>query len=640
MSSISARLIFNYLKIIILIGIFSRPEFDGLLFASDLVDGVHTSFSVEDVQEAISRSDILKRIAFEAKAKGVRVSLTDSTAERLFRYVGQSIAEGKNSESYRSGKFDFSLESIFFFDDTISFQVDGNSKHAMEMADFIQKQFALEPYRIEIRTQAQRKRIAQSTVVKNPIHDFSLSLGTADQVDQDSFLKYSQRIAHFDYDRTAVLQDKAVARRTVLELIEYLESVFWDHQTLDESSLENIRNLILKMPIDLIKPSSSEHSELRSDEHDYYNQLSRALDLMLERSYDRSEASVVLGKLNFNHFIESLFPVKSGLQSLHFLMREILLPEPVGLGSGATAKDLGISLINHQVRDNPIWPLNFQAMTRRPDGIVNAYISSPKFGVGHYGRGLYTSEGRNLYYGRGVPTIYLKLNPDAREGSDFSRAYDENGKYTGYITVKNRRVVSILNTDEPLTDYSKFSFTDLFRFSLLTDNTFNISDPNPALPNPILTPATAENRRRAYFVAQEKSKNLSFEEKKRFTDILNQIAERVRKNDSTYDFYKCVSYLNLESNYVGDLTSFFQNQRSRVDRIWPYLEWFERKYAYDRNPETVKKLAAFSSAFPAFKSSVRKYSTEVIAHEFEESAKGAADGSAEKCAEEALKKSL
>lgn len=102
-----------------------------------------------------------------------------------------------------------------------------------------------------------------------------------------------------------------------------------------------------------------------------------------------------------------------------WLNREPLRSQPLGQGTGLTAKELGISIVAHETKDF----LAFESITRSYSGEPNVFISRSG-AVGEsamHGDGFYTTMGRKSTRGTGM-TIRFKVDPEAREGSDFTRS--------------------------------------------------------------------------------------------------------------------------------------------------------------------------------------------------------------------------
>ena len=103
--------------------------------------------------------------------------------------------------------------------------------------------------------------------------------------------------------------------------------------------------------------------------------------------------------------------------SLAFWMnKEPLRSQPLGVGRGKTAKDLGIDVVAHETNSF----LAYESITRAHTGDANVLISRVKTPgeAAVSGDGFYTAIGTKGARNTGL-TIRFHVNPDAREGEDF-----------------------------------------------------------------------------------------------------------------------------------------------------------------------------------------------------------------------------
>jgi hypothetical protein len=125
-----------------------------------------------------------------------------------------------------------------------------------------------------------------------------------------------------------------------------------------------------------------------------------------------------------------------------WLSREPLRSRPVGEGKGRRAKDLNIDIISHETVDFKY----FEAITASPRGIVNAFLSRPgRVGeTANFGEGFYNQIGKYGARGTGL-TVRTKLNPEAREGTDFFIAAGD------YVRLMNPQAGTILQESHSMT---------------------------------------------------------------------------------------------------------------------------------------------------------------------------------------------
>ena len=117
-----------------------------------------------------------------------------------------------------------------------------------------------------------------------------------------------------------------------------------------------------------------------------------------------------------------------------WMSKEPLRSFEVGLGSGKTAKELGIEEIYHRTPDFFVWTV----ITRSKKGTANVFQSRDHIEgeSAVYGQGLYTGISKKLnFYGKYIITI--ELNPMAREGSDFT--FRE-----GEVVIQNKNALKVI----------------------------------------------------------------------------------------------------------------------------------------------------------------------------------------------------
>lgn len=117
-----------------------------------------------------------------------------------------------------------------------------------------------------------------------------------------------------------------------------------------------------------------------------------------------------------------------------WLNREPLRSQPLGQGTGSTAKELGIQVVAHETKDFSA----FESITRSYSGEPNVFISrnGAVSESAMYGNGFYTTIGRKSSRGTGM-TIRFKVAPEAREGSDFIRSGE-------MVIFKNKKALKII----------------------------------------------------------------------------------------------------------------------------------------------------------------------------------------------------
>lgn len=143
-----------------------------------------------------------------------------------------------------------------------------------------------------------------------------------------------------------------------------------------------------------------------------------------------------------------------------WLEKEPLRSKLVGQGNGNTAQSLGITVVAHETSND----LAYESITRSHMGTPNVFISRSGSILENakYGDGFYTSIGRKGSALTGI-TIRFKVDPKAREGSDFIYlpGYKRNheGVQEGeYIIWINKNALKIIPESLNFTPLEYFKF--------------------------------------------------------------------------------------------------------------------------------------------------------------------------------------
>ena len=118
-----------------------------------------------------------------------------------------------------------------------------------------------------------------------------------------------------------------------------------------------------------------------------------------------------------------------------WMNKEPLRSKPVGQGGGKTASELGLDIVAHETNSF----LAYESITRAHTGDPNVLIS--RSGISGeqaaHGDGFYTMVGRTGARGTGL-TIRFQVNPNAREGTDFTRQVE---RYPVFLNKNALRVI-------------------------------------------------------------------------------------------------------------------------------------------------------------------------------------------------------
>jgi hypothetical protein len=117
-----------------------------------------------------------------------------------------------------------------------------------------------------------------------------------------------------------------------------------------------------------------------------------------------------------------------------WLNRKPLISFPVGSGNGVTAEELELTIVAHETNNF----LAFESITRAHSGEPNVFVSreSTTGEAAAFGEGFYTRIGKEGARGTGL-TVRFKVNPSAREGTDFILKDD-------YVIFKNKKALTVI----------------------------------------------------------------------------------------------------------------------------------------------------------------------------------------------------
>jgi hypothetical protein len=158
---------------------------------------------------------------------------------------------------------------------------------------------------------------------------------------------------------------------------------------------------------------------------------------LIQNAVNIEYARNTLDQLGLRGKLQSITGDIDKSESLAWWMnKEPLRTQPVGEGTGKTAKELGLDIVAHETNNF----LAYESITRAHTGDPNVLISRNGAAgeVAVHGDGFYTKTGKEGARGTGL-TIRFHLDPDAREGRDFEYLPNQD-----YVVIKNKAALKVI----------------------------------------------------------------------------------------------------------------------------------------------------------------------------------------------------
>lgn len=405
-----------------------------------------------EIAARVSKVDEFDFIRKKAQEMGVRVYLFGGTAAGFAHYVKWDLQRERGDVRFQPDRFDYDYTNIYRSNQDLDIVVDGTSKQADEMERAIRERFDYvrggRGSKWEVRL-LRSERNGKIPLLKNPDflnqHTDSNSTGMveltatepADAVRdlRDWNSRTSQflvdvaegKIHYYDSDKHSTTSYfKAGENPPIFSVIRYLTKVFQYELEMRPEDVQIIKARI---------------GAFRADDLKSY----RAATI-----FDRLGAKLLQNPVNMEYAFETVEAL--GLKKIlkkhaqkstetgslaWWIEKSPLGSKPVGQGRGKTARALGIDVVAHETNSYQAW----ESITLAPTGEPNVLESRSSHGhVGElaaFGDGFYTRKGRVGARGTGL-TIRFRLNPEAREGSDFKVAADD------YVIMLNKSAFTVV----------------------------------------------------------------------------------------------------------------------------------------------------------------------------------------------------
>jgi formylglycine-generating enzyme required for sulfatase activity len=411
----------------------------------------------------------------EAQRRGLRVWLFGGTAAGYAHYVKWDVLRELGDTRFQPNRFDYDYTNIYRSTQDLDIVVDGSSRQAQEFEQALKTQF---PYFLGSKAAGWEVRsIKESSGDKGGLlgdfgfmnqHTDSNSTGMVELTDPPRGESVVRDIRDWDRANGAkFLKDVRESRLTfyyspkhfktpraksgknppIFSVIRALTKAFQYDLKIRDEDLAIIRKEIndFDSKRDLANPDAARWIEKNGKK-------------LFQHAVDIEYAWNTLEKLGLRKKLIAIQKDPKTEDTLSWWMsKKPLQSNPVGKGSGKTAKSLGISIVAHETKDFQA----YESMTRSHTGAPNVF-ESRRGAAGEaaaYGEGFYTAVGKAGAKGTGI-TIRFEVDPDAREGTDFFRGAHGRGKAGDgdYIVWKNRNAIRVIPETLDMSPVGYFEF--------------------------------------------------------------------------------------------------------------------------------------------------------------------------------------
>ncbi len=403
---------------------------------------------VQQIDSQIGRVAEFKFIREFAEANGFRAYLFGGTAAGFSHYVKWNFLQKNGDSRFQADRFDFDFSSIYRSTQDADLVVDGTAADAKKLEEALQEKFAhvqgsKSSWEVRLLRKASGEKVA---LLENPDfleqHTDSHSVGLIELTtppigesrvrdlkdlnsSQPQFLKdvaegklhYYFSMNHGDTSRA-----KNKLNPPILSVVRYFIKAVQYELEMRPSDLDVIIKIIEQFdPKDL--PSTYVENWL----------IKNSRNLILY-AVDIEYAWNLIEKVGLREKLLKLDHAKIENSLAWWLSREPLRSFKVGEGEGRTANELKIDVVAHETKDF----MAYESITRSHQGIANVLVSREGFNgeSALYGNGFYVQKGVKGARGSNI-TIRFRMNPNAREGSDFILSND-------YLIIRNRNAIEVI----------------------------------------------------------------------------------------------------------------------------------------------------------------------------------------------------
>jgi len=407
----------------------------------------------QHVTKAITQVPEFEYIAEEAKKMGLRVWLFGGTASSFLHYAKWDLARQKGLMPLQADRFDYDFTNIFRSTQDLDIVIDATPEKAREFQNKIAQRYphflGSKAAKWEVRTLKHRMGSPGQPGFKEALlndADFNNQNTDSNSVGMVELTKNKEPairdLRHWDGGESKFFDD-ALNNRI---------SFFRSDKHFTTSRAKGGENPEVLSVIRLLVKAFQYELEFSKED---FAKMKEVVDEFDPRKVNNSNAvrriqdtakKLVQHAVNIEYALNTLDQlglrqklIQMGNKSEHdnqawWLNKEPLRSRPVGEGKGKTAEDLNIKVVAHETNNF----LAYESITRAHSGEPNVLISRQN-AVGEaaaYGDGFYSRLGKEGARGTGL-TIRFKVDPNAREGTDFTVHGD-------YVVFKNRKALKVI----------------------------------------------------------------------------------------------------------------------------------------------------------------------------------------------------
>jgi hypothetical protein len=429
-----------------------------------------TAPTIQELEQGIAarlqRVEEFKFIEEEAKKLGVKAYLFGGTAAGYAHYVKWDMQRERGDRRFQKDRFDYDYTNIYRSTQDLDIVIDGNPDQAQKLQHALEQKY---PHLQGSKTAWEVRLLSQDmgdkqAILNNPDfmnqHTDSNSTGMIEitspkigehvvrdvrdwQAKEPYFLKdVHDGMLHYYFSPLHETTKFAKEGRNppILSAIRFLTKAFQYELTIRPEDLAHIKKII------------QEFDPKQTAQNAYVaNWIEKNGKKLVQNAVNIEYAWNTLEQLGLRDKLKSIHGNIEQVESLAWWMnKEPLRTQPIGQGSGKTAKELGVDVVAHETNSF----LAYESITRAHTGEPNVLISRAQASgeAAAYGDGFYTKIGKEGARGTGL-TIRFRVNPNAREGSDFVKSND-------YVIVRNKAAISVIPETLNIGPLEYFRFLD------------------------------------------------------------------------------------------------------------------------------------------------------------------------------------
>ncbi|MBF0366472.1 MAG: hypothetical protein HQK50_12945, partial [Oligoflexia bacterium] len=428
------------------------------------------------IGERISRVHEFNDIRNKCIEMQVHCYLFGGTAAAYAHYVHRDLEHKLENKEYNPHRFDYDLTSMFNSSQDYDIVMDGTPEQTNALQAYLEKKFPymqdqhtaweVRPLRMqngtkeailgpnyELNTDFLKQHTDSNSQgiieITDPSNDSNGSNGSARVHDLKTWNQPSKErmflndiannqihyLENPEHTKTARYQDPSTGNPQLFSVIRYLIKVLQYGVTIPEED----RLRLSKIIADFDPKSIKEANQYQKNWIEFNGKklmvnsldVERSADLLGGKFWGLSEDNSLRNKLSSLGLSEAADGLKWWVNKAPLRSTHPCGSEGGDKAGGKRAKDLGISKINHVVKEMSA----FENILRPYDKAVNALISRSNVSneAASYGDGFYVSTGNKDFYQSGM-MIALELDANAVQGVDFEVAHDN----PSIVIIKNK----------------------------------------------------------------------------------------------------------------------------------------------------------------------------------------------------------